>query len=85
MREPDQPETWGHASGNGQVYQSRANQYITHIHVTEARSQTAHEARRRADVVVQVLTRAVGEWTARCQELEERVWGSAVASLVGLG
>ncbi|MGC0377982.1 hypothetical protein [Streptomyces sp. SAI-229] len=73
MREPDRPETWGHASDNGQVYQSRANQYITHIHVAEARSRTAHEARRRADVVVQVLTRAVGEWAARCQELEEQV------------
>lgn len=73
MREPDRRETYGRASDNGQVYQAGANQYVTHIHVAEARGQTAHEARQRADVVVQVLTRAVGEWAARCQELEEQV------------
>ncbi|MFC5956084.1 DUF397 domain-containing protein [Streptomyces pratens] len=66
-------ETWGRASGNGQVYQSRANQYVINIHSAEARSQTAHEARQRADGWVQLLTRAVGEWTARCEELEEQV------------
>ncbi|MFI5566145.1 hypothetical protein ACIA6T_01950 [Streptomyces sp. NPDC051740] len=66
-------EAWGRASGNGQVYQSRANQYVTHIHIAEAHTRTAHEARQRADVVVQVLVRAVGEWAARCQELEEQV------------
>ncbi|MFE9969898.1 hypothetical protein ACFYRD_03840 [Streptomyces hirsutus] len=66
-------ETWGRASGNGQVYQSGADQYVIQIQLAEARSQTAHEARQRADVVVQVLTRAVGEWAAHCQELEEQV------------
>ncbi|MFF9042513.1 hypothetical protein [Streptomyces parvulus] len=73
MREPDRSGTYGSASDHGQVYQAGANQYVTHIHVAEARSRTAHEARRRADVVVQALTRAVGEWAARCRELEEQV------------
>lgn len=82
MREPDdgegapsrgRAETWGRASGHGQVYQSRANQYVTNIQLIEAQGQAAHEARQRADVVVQLLTRAVGEWAARCQELEEQV------------
>lgn len=65
-------ETWGRASDNGQVYQAGADQYVTHIHIAEDRSRTAHEARQRADVVVQVLTRAIGEWAARCRELEEK-------------
>ncbi|MFC8421088.1 tripartite tricarboxylate transporter TctB family protein [Streptomyces sp. NPDC057236] len=66
-------EARGHASGDGQVYQSGADQYVTHIHVAEARSRTAHEARQRADALVHVLTRTVGELVARCQELEEEV------------
>jgi len=66
-------EAWGRASGNGQVYQSGGDQHVTHVYVTsEARGQAAHEARERADVVVQVLARAVGEWAARCEELEEQ-------------
>ncbi|MGC9381824.1 hypothetical protein [Streptomyces sp. MH13] len=65
-------EIRGSASGNGQVYQSGADQYVTHFHIGEVRGRTAHDARQRADVVVQVLTRAVGEWAARCQELEEK-------------
>lgn len=70
---PRQPRAYGRASDNAHVYQSGANQYVTHFHITaEARGQAAHEARERADVVVQVLTRAVGEWAARCQELEEK-------------
>lgn len=36
--------TWGSASGNGQVYQARENQYVINIHITEARTPTAHEA-----------------------------------------
>ncbi len=68
------PGTYGRASDDAQVYQSGADQYVTHIHIAaEARGQSAHEARERADVVVQVLARAVGEWSARCQELEEKV------------
>ncbi|MFJ8190231.1 hypothetical protein ACIQ8D_10730 [Streptomyces sp. NPDC096094] len=70
---PRQSRAYGRASDNAHVYQSGANQYVTHFHITaEARGQAAHEARERADVVVQVLTRAVGEWAARCQELEEK-------------
>ncbi|MGW4022146.1 hypothetical protein [Streptomyces sp. NPDC005009] len=65
-------EARGCASGDGQVYQSGADQYVTHIHVAGTRSRTAHEARRQADALVQVLTRAVGELAAYCQELEEK-------------
>ncbi|MEV7859388.1 hypothetical protein AB0O86_11260 [Streptomyces hirsutus] len=68
------PGTWGRASDNAHVYQSGADQYVTHIHIAaEARGQAADEARARADSVVQALTHAVGEWAARCQELEEQV------------
>ncbi|MGX2994026.1 hypothetical protein JNUCC64_06935 [Streptomyces sp. JNUCC 64] len=64
---------YGRASERAQVYQSGANQYVTHIHVTaEARGRAAHNVRQRADVVVQALTRALGELEARCQELEEQ-------------
>ena len=76
MREPDDGEratTIGRASDSGQVYQSGADQYVTHIHIAESRGRTAHEARRRADAVVQVLTRTVGELTAHCKELEGQV------------
>ncbi|MGK5638967.1 hypothetical protein ACSNOK_11745 [Streptomyces sp. URMC 126] len=67
------PRTYGRASDSAQVYQSGANQYVTHIHVTaEERGLAVHQARQRADMVVQVLTLAVGEWAARCQELEEQ-------------
>ncbi len=82
MREPDdgaggdarrRAGTYGRASGHGQVYQSAGDQYVTHVNITaEGRGLAAHEARERADVVVQVLARAVGEWAARCQELEEK-------------
>ncbi|MFD7688106.1 hypothetical protein [Streptomyces sp. NPDC059781] len=71
-------EARGRASDDGQVYQSGADQYVTHIHIAEARCRTAQEACQRADAVVHVLTRAVGELAARCQELEERA-GSARA------
>ncbi|WP_121746462.1 hypothetical protein [Streptomyces sp. E2N166] len=71
---PGQPRAYGRASDNAHVYQSGANQYVTHFHITaEARGQAAQEARERADVVVQVLARAVGEWAARCKDLEEQV------------
>lgn len=67
-------DAWARASENGQVYQSGRDQHVTHIYITpEARGQAAHEARQRADGVVQVLTRTVGEWAARCAELEEQV------------
>ncbi|MFE0422115.1 hypothetical protein [Streptomyces sp. NPDC058953] len=70
---PGRPRTYGRASDSAQVYQSGADQYVTHLHITvAARSEAAHDARDRADVVVQGLTHAVGELKARCEELEEK-------------
>ncbi|MEU6822853.1 hypothetical protein ABZ921_19675 [Streptomyces atriruber] len=63
------PAPRGSASGHGQVYQSGRDQHVTHVHVTlQSQGRAAHVARERADVVVQVLTRAVGELTAQCEE-----------------
>lgn len=66
-------EIWGRASESGQVYQSGGDQHVMNVYVTaEARGQAAHDARKRADGVVQALAHAVGEWAARCAELEEQ-------------
>ncbi|MFF6814648.1 hypothetical protein ACFZAG_32875 [Streptomyces sp. NPDC012403] len=64
--------TYGRASDNAQVIQSGGNQYVTNIHIVEAQGEDVREARTRADKVVQALAHAVGEWMARCQELEEQ-------------
>ncbi|MET8689520.1 hypothetical protein ABZV77_35480 [Streptomyces sp. NPDC004732] len=67
------PAPRGSASGHGQVYQSGRDQHVTHVHLTlQSQGRAAHVARERADVVVQVLTRAVGELTAQCEEWKQQ-------------
>lgn len=78
-------ETWGRASGSGQVYQSGGDQQITHVHVRAASStggvgedgtEAGLEILRMNDqltTLVQVLTLTAAEWQARCGELAEEV------------
>ncbi|AZP17010.1 hypothetical protein EJC51_13320 [Streptomyces aquilus] len=69
----DRAEAWGRASDNRQVFQSRGNQYVTQVNLAaQAQGEAAHQAREHADVVVQVLARAVGDLTARCEDLEKK-------------
>ncbi|MGW2522902.1 hypothetical protein ACWC09_39130 [Streptomyces sp. NPDC001617] len=80
-----QPETWGSASDNGHVYQSKGSQFISHVHLhggagapEGATAQAGTHGRdlehtqERVDLLIRALSLTQGEWQARCAELEEK-------------
>ena len=82
---PRQAETWGSASDNGHVYQSRGSQFISYVHVyggagasegAMARAGTHERAlehtQERVDLLIRALSLTQADWQARCAELEEK-------------